>query len=115
MSNALFKVPEPYNEPVLTYKPGSVERATLQAKLADMQVQEIEVPLVIGGQEIRTGDTVTMHSPHNHQLKLGVYHQAGEKEVALAIESALAARAAWARFPVAAPAWISAVRRNTQR
>lgn len=99
MSNALFKVPEPYNEPVLTYKPGSVERDTLQAKLADMQVQEIEVPLVIGGQEIRTGDTVTMHSPHNHQLKLGVYHQAGEKEVVLAVESALAARAAWAAMP----------------
>lgn len=96
MTNAYFKAPEPYNEPVLSYQPGSSEKVLLKDKLAEMQTQEIEIPLMIGGQPLKTGNVVEIRSPHNHQLKLGVYHQAGEKEVQLAIEAALAARPTWA-------------------
>ena len=67
MSNAYFKVPTPYNEPVLSYQPGSSEKETLKAKLAEMGSQQIEVPLIIGGQEVKTGNTAEMCIPHNHQ------------------------------------------------
>lgn len=99
MSNAQFQVPQPYNEPILAYQPESVERDILKAKLAEMQAQQIEVPLIIGGQEIKTGDTVEMRMPHRHSATLGVYHQAGEKEVAMAVEAALAAQHEWAAMP----------------
>jgi 1-pyrroline-5-carboxylate dehydrogenase len=99
MSNARFRIPEPANEPVRAYAPGSPDRALLQETLARMQAQEIEVPLIIGGQEIRTGDTVDMRAPHDHGIRLGVYHKAGEKEVQAAIEAALDARSRWAALP----------------
>ena len=99
MSNAQFRVPEPYNEPVLSYAPGSPERSEVAARIAELQSQEIEVPLIIGGREIRTGNTAEMRAPHNHDLKLGVYHKAGPGEVEAAIEAALAAREAWAAMP----------------
>jgi len=99
MSNAQFRVPEPYNEPVFTYAPGSCERSEVAARIAELQSQEIEVPLIIGGQEIRTGKTAEIRAPHDHDLKLGVYHQAGEKEVEAAIRSAIEARERWAAMP----------------
>jgi len=99
MSNAYFKVPTPVNEPVKSYAPGAPERQTLKDTLARMQLQEIEVPLLIGGQEVRTGNVAEMRAPHDHSVKLGVYHKAGEKEVNMAIEAALSARAAWAALP----------------
>ena len=99
MSNAQFTVPAPYNEPVFTYAPGSPERAALAARITELRAQEIEVPLVIGGEEIRTGRTAEMRAPHDHQLKLGTYHKAGPEEVGAAIEAALAAREAWAAMP----------------
>lgn len=99
MSTACFKVPQPYNEPVLSYAPGTPERQALKAKLAELASNPIEVPLFIGGREIKTGRLAEIRSPHNHALKLGVYHQAGESEVALAIESALAAQKTWAALP----------------
>jgi len=99
MSNAIFKVPKPSNEPVLAYRPGSPERTALKAKLAEMSAQEIEVPIIIGGKEVRTGNLAEMYAPHDHNLKLGVYHKAGRKEVEMAIESALEARKIWADLP----------------
>ncbi len=99
MSNAIFQVPKPYNEPILAYRSGSPERATLKAKLAELSAQHIEIPIIIGGKEIRTGNTAEMTAPHDHNLKLGVYHKAGRKEVEMAIESALEAREAWANLP----------------
>ncbi len=99
MSNAIFKVPKPNNEPVLAYRPGSPERTALKAKLAEMSAQEIEVPIIIGGKEIRTGNLAEMYAPHDHNLKLGVYHKAGRKEVEMAIEAALEARKIWADLP----------------
>jgi 1-pyrroline-5-carboxylate dehydrogenase len=99
MTNAYFEVPEPYNEPVLNYAPGAPERDALQARVVEMQAGEVEIPLIIGGQEIRTGNTIDVRPPHNHGHRLGVCHQAGEKEVKMAIEAALDARHAWATMP----------------
>jgi 1-pyrroline-5-carboxylate dehydrogenase len=99
MSNAYFKLPEPYNEPVLTYGPDTPERMELKRKLTEMESNEIEIPLIIGGKEIKTGKTVDITEPHNHEIKLGFYHKAGEKEVNMAIEAALKARKTWAEMP----------------
>ena len=99
MSNAYFKVPAPINEPVLSYAPGTLERTGLKDKLAEMEKQQIEIPLIIAGKEVKTGKTAEIRAPHNHELKLGFYHKAGEKEVKMAIEAALEARKTWADMP----------------
>jgi 1-pyrroline-5-carboxylate dehydrogenase len=99
MSNAFFKLPQPVNEPVRSYAPGSPDRALLKETLASMRAEEIEIPLIIGGEEIRTGNTAEMRAPHDHGVRLGVYHKAGEQEVRMAIEAALDARSAWAALP----------------
>ncbi len=99
MSNAYFKVPEPINEPIKAYAPGSPEKAELKAKIAELKAQQIEVPIIIGGEEIRTGDTAEMRIPHDHGHLLGVYHRAGEKEVAMAVDAALEAQKQWSVMP----------------
>jgi len=99
MSNAYFKVPEPVNEPIRSYAPGSPEKAELKAKLKELASQKIEIPLIIGGKEIKTGKTADICIPHNHKHILGTYHKAGEKEVNMAIEAALEARKQWAEMP----------------
>ncbi len=92
-------VPTPYNEPIYSYAPGSLERSILQAKLAELKATQLDIPLIIGGKEIRTGDTREMRSPHKHSQLLGVYHQAGEAEVAQAVAAAAEAKASWAALP----------------
>ncbi|MDJ0754495.1 MAG: L-glutamate gamma-semialdehyde dehydrogenase [Ardenticatenaceae bacterium] len=99
MSNSYFYVPEPANEPVLSYAPGTAERAHLQEELVRLSNNPVEVPLIIGGREIRTGDMATMRAPHKHALELGTYHRAGGAEVEQAINAALAARSTWAALP----------------
>lgn len=99
MSNAIFKVPMPINEPVLNYAPGSPEKAELKKKLAEMRSQTIEIPLIIGGEEVRTGKTAEIRAPHDHSILLGTYHKAGEKEVKMAIDAALEARKEWSAMP----------------
>jgi 1-pyrroline-5-carboxylate dehydrogenase len=99
MSNAYFKVPQPINEQVKSYKPGSPEREELKKKLVELKSKQIEVPLIIGGEEVRTGNTDEMRIPHNHSHILGVYHKAGKKEVDMAIESALEAYKEWSVMP----------------
>jgi len=99
MSNAYFQLPEPYNEPVLSYEKGSAERVELQQKLDELQTNEIEIPVIIGGKAVKTGNTVEIRTPHNHETLLGIYHRAGEKEVNDAIKSALEARKTWAEMP----------------
>ncbi|MGQ9798987.1 MAG: L-glutamate gamma-semialdehyde dehydrogenase [Ignavibacterium sp.] len=99
MSNAYFKVPLPVNEPVKSYKPGSPEREELKKKISELKSQQIEIPLIIGGKEIRTGNTEEIRMPHNHSHILGVYHKASKKEVDMAIEAALEARKEWAEMP----------------
>ena len=99
MSNAYFKVQQPLNEPVKTYKPGSPEREELKRKLSELRSQRIEVSLIIGGEEVKTGNMEEMRIPHNHNHILGVYHKAGKKEVEAAIDAALKARKEWAELP----------------
>lgn len=99
MSNAIFKVPTPYNEPVLNYAPGSKERDELKQKLEELSANPVEIPIIIGGKEIRTGKTVEMRAPHDQSLLLGTYHKAGKEEVQVAIDAALAAREEWAAMP----------------
>lgn len=99
MSNGIFKPPKPQNEPVFSYAPGTPERKALKDAIADLQSKEIEIPLIIGGKEIRTGDIGECRCPHNHKHRLATYHKAGEKEVELAISSALSARKAWTSMP----------------
>ncbi|MBT8391226.1 MAG: L-glutamate gamma-semialdehyde dehydrogenase [Ignavibacteriaceae bacterium] len=99
MSNAYFKAPQPINEPVKTYLPGSTEREELKIKLEELKSKQIEVPLIIGGEEVKTGITGEMRIPHNHNRVLGVYHKAGKKEVEMAVEAALEARKEWVQMP----------------
>ncbi|MBN2279777.1 MAG: L-glutamate gamma-semialdehyde dehydrogenase [Candidatus Marinimicrobia bacterium] len=99
MSNAKFTLPLPVNEPVKSYKPGSPEKIQLKAKIQEMKSQQIEIPLIIGGQEIKTGNTGKIVIPHNHQHVLATYHNAGEKEIQLAIEASQEARKKWASMP----------------
>ncbi len=99
MANAYFQVPKPYNEPHRMYEPGSPDRALVKEKLEEMTSTELEVPLIIGGEEVKSGNTSDLKVPHDHSQKLGVYHKAGEKEVKMAIEAALEARKKWADMP----------------
>ena len=99
MSNAFYKVPVPVNEPVLNYAPGSPERIALQATLDELYGRQVDVPMYIGGKEIRTGNLVAMHPPHDHQHVLGHYHRGDVRQIEMAIEAALAARSKWAAMP----------------
>ncbi len=96
MSTGVFTLPEPGNEPVREYAPGSPERASLKATLDEMSGRQVEIPMVIGGEEVRTGRTADVVMPHDHQHVLGQYHQGGEAEVARAIAAAAEARREWA-------------------
>lgn len=96
LNNAIFKVPMPFNEPVYDFEPGSPERAQLKAALDDIAGKKIEIPLIIGGKEVRTGNLGKVVMPHDHGHVLAEYHQAGEEEIQLAIEAAMAAKQEWA-------------------
>ena len=99
MNNALFKFQKPCNEPVKGYAPGSEEKAELKKALHRLASEKWEIPLVIGGREVRTGDTGEEVMPHDHRHVLATYHKAGEKEVRMAIEAAMKAHREWARMP----------------
>ncbi|HYC78674.1 MAG TPA: L-glutamate gamma-semialdehyde dehydrogenase [Planctomycetota bacterium] len=99
MSNAQWRTPHPVNEPVLSYAPGTKERAGLQAKLKEMSATEIEIPLVIGGREVRTGRVGTAVKPHAHRHVLAKFHLGGAAEVEQAAKAAAAAWPAWSETP----------------
>lgn len=99
MNNAIFSFACPKNEPVKEYRPNSPERVALDKELARLSSSEIEIPLIIGGKEVRTGNTGKVVMPHNHKHVLATYHIAGEKEIQMAIDAALAARKAWEQMP----------------
>jgi 1-pyrroline-5-carboxylate dehydrogenase len=92
------RVPPPMNEPVKSYAPGSPEKAAIKARLASMAKERIEMPLIIGGEEIRTGDTAESVMPHDHSHVLGTYHRASTKHVELAIDAARRAAADWSNW-----------------
>ncbi len=95
MFNGIFHIRKPENEPVLGYAPGSRERAELKAALQEMIDNPVEVPCVIGGRDVTTGDLVEMRAPHDLSQVLGTYHRAGPKEADLAIDAANEAKVAW--------------------
>lgn len=99
MSNGFFSVPEPYNEPIFAYLPGSPEKAALKTQLDVMLAREIEIPMYIGGKEVKSGNLGECRCPHDHQHLLGTYHKGDEKYVNRAIEAALEARKTWAEMP----------------
>ncbi|MFS8064089.1 MAG: aldehyde dehydrogenase family protein, partial [Luteimonas sp.] len=99
MSLAISKVPTPINEPVKSYAPGSPERASLKAKLAQLSAEKTEMPLVIDGKPVRTGKLGQSVMPHRHAHVLGDFHQGGAAEVGAAIDAALRAQKHWADLP----------------
>ncbi len=94
-----LKIQEPVNEPVKNYEPGSVERKTLQATLATMSSEQVDMPLWINGKAIQTGRTGQAVMPHRHKHVVGHYHQAGETEVQSAINAALKVHHEWSSWP----------------
>ena len=85
------------NEPVKSYASGSPERKSLQNKYDEMCSQNIEIPLIIGGKEKKTGNTNNCIMPHDHQHVLAKYHKAGESEVNLAIDTAMKSWKPWSK------------------
>ncbi|HEU4880920.1 MAG TPA: L-glutamate gamma-semialdehyde dehydrogenase [Longimicrobium sp.] len=97
--NSVPRVPAPINEPVLSYAPGTPERALLKETYARMHGEEIEIPLIIGGREVRTGNIDVQVSPHEHKHVLARYHKAGAAEVRQAIDAAMKAWKDWSHWP----------------
>jgi 1-pyrroline-5-carboxylate dehydrogenase len=95
MNNAIYNFREPVNEKVLSYSAGSPERKMLEAELAQQESKIIDIPLIIGGKEIRTGVTGKIVKPSDHSHVLAAYHMATEKEVSMAIDAALEAKCEW--------------------
>jgi 1-pyrroline-5-carboxylate dehydrogenase len=93
------RVPQPVNDPNRSYAPGSPERAELKARLKSMAAEKLDIPLVIGGREIRTGRTAKSVMPHDHGHVLAEYHLAGPEHVAQAITAAAEARREWGSWP----------------
>src|SRR4051794_4586058 len=96
-TNAETHVPHPHNETVLTYAPGTPERVTLKSALRDMSAETVDVPLLIGGKEVRTGSVGQATQPHAHAKVLGKFHKASAKEVQAAIDAAISAQHDWSR------------------
>ncbi len=99
MNNAILQVPPPENEPIYPYGPGSPEKADLKAVLKQMAAEEIEIPLIIGGKEVKTGNMGDCRVPHDHAHLLGRYHKAGTAEVNQAAAAAAAAWREWGAMP----------------
>ena len=96
MSNG-FKVPVPINEPIKDYAPNSKEKKSLVAKINELSSMKVEIPIIIDGKEIKTGNTGNCVKPYDHAHILGTYHKAGEEEVKMAIESSLDAWNDWSQ------------------
>ena len=97
--NGSRRVPPPLNEPVKSHGPGSPERAELKARLKTMATERIEIPLVIGGKDVRGAETAKAVMPHDHGHVLADWHKASKEQVAQAIEAAATARREWASWP----------------
>jgi 1-pyrroline-5-carboxylate dehydrogenase len=98
MANAIVSIPQPKNEPVLSYAPGTAERRALRAELARLTGETVEIAPRIGGTRAQTGKLARAVMPHRHAHGLATWHQAGEPEVRHAIEAALGAHAGWSRM-----------------
>ena len=98
-THAIFRPPPAENEPVRSYAPGSPEREELRVRLAELQAQQLELPLVIGGEEVRTGETFEAVMPHKKSHVLATVHKGGAQEVERAIAAAGEASQDWSRWP----------------
>jgi len=94
-----LRVPGPINEPVFDFTPGSPEKLELKKRLEEMASQVVDIPLIIGGEEIRTGNTGKVVMPHDHGHVLATYHKAGPEEIQKAIDASQEAHKEWAAFP----------------
>ena len=99
MNLGYFHYPAPANEPVLNYAPGSFEKLALKKALAELKGQEADIPMYIGGEEVRTGKKVALRPPHEIQHTLGYFHEGDAQHVHAAIDAALGAKEAWANMP----------------
>ena len=99
MNNSIYRFHKPENEPVLSYAPGTPEKTELKKALTQVSSEEWDIPLIIGGKEIRTGNTGKVVMPHDHKHVLATYHKAGEKEVQMAIDAAMKAHKEWSDLP----------------
>lgn len=95
MSKGVYKLPQVTNEPVKSYAPGSPERKALQAKLKEVKNTKVDLPMIIGGEEIRTGNLKDIRPPHEHKFLLGQYHDGGAEHVEMAIKAAMKAKPGW--------------------
>lgn len=100
--NAVVRIPLPSNEPVCSFAPGTPEKAALKARLKKMLSERIEIPLIIGGQEVKTGDLADCRCPHDHNHILAQYHKAGPEEIEMAVKEAKKAWKEWSEMD-----WIS--------
>ncbi len=100
--NGTVKIPIPYNEPVLSYAPGTSQKKALKDQLQKMLAETVDIPLVIGGQEVRTGSLADCRCPHDHGHVLARYHKAGAREVEMAVEASKKAWRDWSEMD-----WVS--------
>ncbi len=98
VNNAVVRIPFPNNEPILDYAPGSKERELLKEAIDELKSKQIEIPLIIGGKEIKTGNTADIVIPHNHGHVLGKYHKASPEHVQMAIDAAMEAWKEWQSY-----------------
>ena len=98
MPKGFFKVPIARNEPVMSYAPGSPERAELKKEIEKMRSEVIDIPMFIGGKEVRTDNTVSVHPPHDRKHLLGHFHKGDASHVQMAIDAALEARKKWSEM-----------------
>jgi 1-pyrroline-5-carboxylate dehydrogenase len=96
MTNYGFKVPEPKNEPILSYAPGTPERAEIIKMIEKMRSEEIEIPMVINGKMIKTDNKIAVHPPHDIKHTLGYFYRGDTEHINMAIDAALAAKEKWA-------------------
>lgn len=97
--NGFFKIPTPINEPIYLYAPGTSERKLLKEALAEARSKTLDIPMYIGGKEVRTGNTADINPPHDRHHKLGHFHRGDATHVQQAINAALAAKADWENMP----------------
>src|SRR5690554_5703437 len=98
MPKGIFNVPVAKNEPVLSYAPGSPERAEVKKMIAELRSKEVELPMVIGGKDVFTDRKVRIFPPHEINHTLGYYNQGDASHVEMAIDAALEAREKWANL-----------------
>src|SRR5262249_34394043 len=110
MINAIARVPTPRNEPVFSYAPQTAERAELKDTLKRLSSERVEIPLIIGGQSVRSGKTGELRTPHRHTHLLGTFQEADASHVDKAISAAMSARVEWGRmsFPERAAIFLKA-------